>query len=71
VHAFATAGLRGTERIIHIELKRLGAWLGRVHCRFCGRNHQEKFDLRKCGGKAGLVRIIEARLNALGWIWRR
>ncbi|KAJ7720317.1 hypothetical protein B0H14DRAFT_2642732 [Mycena olivaceomarginata] len=59
------------ERIIHIELKRLGAWLGRVHCRFCGRNHQEKFDLRKCGGKAGLVRIIEARLNALGWIWRR
>ncbi|KAJ7803232.1 hypothetical protein B0H14DRAFT_2613602 [Mycena olivaceomarginata] len=70
VHAFATAGLRGTERIIHIELKRLGAWLGRVHCRFCGRNHQEKFDLRKCGGKAGFVRIIEARLNALGWIWQ-
>ncbi|KAJ7314894.1 hypothetical protein DFH08DRAFT_820869 [Mycena albidolilacea] len=58
------------ERIIHIKLKRLGAWLGRVHCRFCGRNHQEKFDLRKCGGKAGLVRIIEARLNTLGWIWR-
>ncbi|KAJ7816445.1 hypothetical protein B0H14DRAFT_3475365 [Mycena olivaceomarginata] len=59
------------ERIIHIELKRLGAWLGRIHCRFCGRNHQEKFDLRKCGGKAGLVRIVEARLKALGWIWRR
>ncbi|KAF8181993.1 hypothetical protein K438DRAFT_1975939 [Mycena galopus ATCC 62051] len=58
------------ERIIHLELKRLGAWNGRVECPFCGRNHQEKFSLPKCGGIAGLVRLVEARLNALGWIWR-
>ncbi|KAF8185643.1 hypothetical protein K438DRAFT_2155553 [Mycena galopus ATCC 62051] len=64
-------GLSPTERIIHLELKRLGAWKGLVHCRFCRRNHREKFDLRKCGGIAGLVSIVEARLIALGWIWRR
>ncbi|KAF8126870.1 hypothetical protein K438DRAFT_1790261 [Mycena galopus ATCC 62051] len=59
------------ERVIHIELKRLGAWNGRTHCPYCGREHQEKFDLLKCGGKAGLVRIVEARLTALGWTWKR
>ncbi|KAF8120433.1 hypothetical protein K438DRAFT_1794543 [Mycena galopus ATCC 62051] len=59
------------ERVIHIELKRLGAWNGRTHCPYCGREHQEKFDLLKCGGKAGLVRIVEARLAALGWSWKR
>ncbi|KAF8187246.1 hypothetical protein K438DRAFT_1764877 [Mycena galopus ATCC 62051] len=64
-------GLSPTERIIHLELKRLGPWKGLVHCRFCRRNHREKFDLRKCGGIAGLVSIVEARLTALGWIWRR
>ncbi|KAF8134057.1 hypothetical protein K438DRAFT_1787357 [Mycena galopus ATCC 62051] len=50
---------------------RLGAWKGRVHCPFCGLDHQEKFDLRMVGGKAGLVQIVEARLLALGWFWRR
>ncbi|KAF8134072.1 hypothetical protein K438DRAFT_1947630 [Mycena galopus ATCC 62051] len=59
------------ERVIHVELKRLGAWNGRTHCPYCGREHQEKFDLLKCGGKAGLVRIVEARLTALGWSWKR
>ncbi|KAF8183534.1 hypothetical protein K438DRAFT_1975008 [Mycena galopus ATCC 62051] len=64
-------GLSPAERIIHLELKRLGAWKGLLHCRFCHRNHIEKFDLSKCGGIAGLVTIVEARLNALGWNWRR
>ncbi|KAF8212969.1 hypothetical protein K438DRAFT_1751382 [Mycena galopus ATCC 62051] len=57
--------------IVHIELKRFGAWPGLVPCRFCHRNHREKFDLWKCGGIAGLIGIVEARLNALGWSWRR
>ncbi|KAF8133171.1 hypothetical protein K438DRAFT_1998223 [Mycena galopus ATCC 62051] len=67
----AAAGLSCTERIVHIELKRLGTWPGLVPCRFCHRNHREKFDLWKCGGIAGLIGIVEARLNALGWSWRR
>ncbi|KAF8157738.1 hypothetical protein K438DRAFT_1777077 [Mycena galopus ATCC 62051] len=67
----AAAGLSCTERIIHIKLKRLGAWPGLVRCKFCHRNHREKFDLWKCGGIAGLIGIVEARLNALGWSWRR
>ncbi|KAF8169722.1 hypothetical protein K438DRAFT_1774103 [Mycena galopus ATCC 62051] len=67
----AAAGLSCTEQIVHIELKRLGAWPGLVPCRFCHRNHREKFDLWKCGGIAGLIGIVEAQLNALGWSWRR
>ncbi|KAF8183608.1 hypothetical protein K438DRAFT_1975077 [Mycena galopus ATCC 62051] len=59
------------ERIVHLQFKRMGAWLGRVECRHCGTRHQEKFDLRKCGGVAGLIAVIEHRLGLLGWVWRR
>ncbi|KAJ7205129.1 hypothetical protein B0H12DRAFT_1243512 [Mycena haematopus] len=59
------------ERVLHLELKALGAWKGRVRCRFCARSHQEKYDLAKCGGVPGFVRIAESRLRALGWQWRR
>ncbi|KAJ7256865.1 hypothetical protein B0H12DRAFT_1070639 [Mycena haematopus] len=59
------------EQILHLELKSSGAWKGRVRCRFCGRSHQEKFDLAKCGGVVGFVRIAESRLRASGWPWRR
>ncbi|KAF8183527.1 hypothetical protein K438DRAFT_1766816 [Mycena galopus ATCC 62051] len=58
------------ERVMHLELKRLGAWYGRKFCPFCWRKHQEKFDLRKYGGVGGLVLIVEARLTALGWNWQ-
>ncbi|KAJ7246858.1 hypothetical protein B0H12DRAFT_1073025 [Mycena haematopus] len=43
------------EREIHRELKRRGAWRGRVLCHRCGKRHQEKFDVAKCGGSLGLV----------------
>ncbi|KAJ6484910.1 hypothetical protein C8R45DRAFT_1099057 [Mycena sanguinolenta] len=62
---------RKFEHILHVELKCLGAWLGRVRCRYCGKLHQEKYNLKRCGGMAGLVRIAEAQLVALGWSWRR
>ncbi|KAJ7241728.1 hypothetical protein B0H12DRAFT_1236969 [Mycena haematopus] len=55
------------ERIIHLELKRLRAWLGRVRCPFCRTLHQEKYDLQRCRGMAGFIRIVEGRLRTLGW----
>lgn len=67
----AAIGLTVAEHILHLELKRLGAWLGRVRCGYCGKRHQEKYGSKRCGGMAGLVRIAEARLAALGWSWRR
>ncbi|KAJ6470361.1 hypothetical protein C8R45DRAFT_1104792 [Mycena sanguinolenta] len=55
------------EKIIHIELKRRGAWLGRVRCSYCRTAHQEKYDLRKIGGILGFIAIVEGRLGDMGW----
>ncbi|KAF8189238.1 hypothetical protein K438DRAFT_1763978 [Mycena galopus ATCC 62051] len=56
------------ERVIHVELKRLGAWNGRTHCPYCGCEHQDKFDLLKCGGKAGLASLHRATICSYGFI---
>ena len=63
----SAVGLTGVEKIIHLELKRHGAWLGRVRCRYCPRAHQEKYDLREIGSVTGFIAIVEARLRAMGW----
>ncbi|KAF7340932.1 hypothetical protein MSAN_02078200 [Mycena sanguinolenta] len=55
------------EKIIHVELKRRGAWLGCEQCWFCLTLHQEKYDLRQIGGVTGFIAIVEAWLAALGW----
>ncbi|KAJ6473785.1 hypothetical protein C8R45DRAFT_1103466 [Mycena sanguinolenta] len=61
------SGWTGPEKIIHIELKRRGAWLGRVRCSYCRTAHQEKYDLCKIGGILGFIAIVEGRLGDMGW----
>ncbi|KAJ7216872.1 hypothetical protein B0H12DRAFT_1240159 [Mycena haematopus] len=59
------------ERMFHLELKRRGAWRGRVLCPRCHKRHQEKFDTRRCGGEAGVVNIGDALLSSKGWKWKK
>lgn len=55
------------ERIIHLHYKRMGAWKRPVRCRWCGVKHIEKFDLKICGGFAGIISTVEYYLGILQW----
>ncbi|KAJ7983059.1 hypothetical protein DFH06DRAFT_1123082 [Mycena polygramma] len=55
------------EKIIHRYLKDTGAWLGPTPCAYCGRNHIEKFDLARCGGRNRLRLVIDVFVVILGW----
>ncbi|KAJ7429272.1 hypothetical protein B0H11DRAFT_2412504 [Mycena galericulata] len=55
------------EKIIHRHYKAAGAWVVPHRCRFCTVRHQEKFDLKACGGVRGLVRVVEYYLGRLNW----
>ncbi|KAJ7221815.1 hypothetical protein B0H12DRAFT_1078334 [Mycena haematopus] len=63
--------LNPPERMFHLELKRRGAWRGRVLCPRCHKRHQEKFDARRCGGEAGVMNIGDALLSSKGWKWKK
>jgi len=60
-----------TESLIHLHFKLTGAWVGRQPCDFCRVKHQEKFDYERCGGKWGIVRVVEYYLWRLNWPIRR
>ncbi|KAJ7145957.1 hypothetical protein C8R44DRAFT_863780 [Mycena epipterygia] len=48
-----------------------GAWIVPKPCEFCGVSHQEKFDYEWCGGKKGIVKVVEYYLRRLNWPIRR
>ncbi|KAJ7434397.1 hypothetical protein FB451DRAFT_1195329 [Mycena latifolia] len=55
------------EALIHLHFKMAGAWIPPSECDFCGVRHQEKFDYVACGGRTGIVRVVEYYLGRLGW----
>ncbi|KAJ7441688.1 hypothetical protein FB451DRAFT_1190872 [Mycena latifolia] len=55
------------EQLIHLHYKLLGAWLGRRMCDFCPVKHQEKYDLKGCGGRAAVVQQVESYAALLHW----
>ncbi|KAJ6449649.1 hypothetical protein C8R45DRAFT_947258 [Mycena sanguinolenta] len=70
-HAKKFVRLTSVEKIIHLELKRRGTWLGHVWCWYCPMAHQEKYDLQKIGGIPGFIAIVEARLRTMSWLVTR
>ncbi|KAJ7091609.1 hypothetical protein C8R44DRAFT_750512 [Mycena epipterygia] len=55
------------ESLIHLHYKLNGAWIVPKPCEFCGVSHQEKFDYEWCGGKKGIVKVVEYYLRRLNW----
>ncbi|KAJ7435755.1 hypothetical protein FB451DRAFT_1194374 [Mycena latifolia] len=60
---------RGIEGLVHAKFKEMGAWLERVHCESCHKNHIEKFNVEKLGGfgaAADIVRGLAGQMEAQG-----
>ncbi|KAJ7505067.1 hypothetical protein B0H11DRAFT_1905143 [Mycena galericulata] len=55
------------ERLIHTHFRVHGAWVQPSPCGFCLVRHEEQFDYARCGGKRGLIRVVEEYLGILGW----
>ncbi|KAJ7351650.1 hypothetical protein DFH08DRAFT_957947 [Mycena albidolilacea] len=65
VCAWYTRFPKKIERLIHLKLRKRGAWLGRHPCRGrCGRNHQEWFRISRAGGLKKVKRLVE---QCLAW----
>ncbi|KAJ7306686.1 hypothetical protein DFH08DRAFT_824641 [Mycena albidolilacea] len=55
------------ERLIHLKLRKRGAWLERHPCRGrCRRNHQEWFRLSRAGGLKRVKQLVERCLRNEG-----
>ncbi|KAJ7085950.1 hypothetical protein C8R44DRAFT_893796 [Mycena epipterygia] len=55
------------EALIHLHYKLKGAWIRPTPCEFCGVRHVEKFDYERCGGKTGIIRVVQYYLRRLNW----
>ncbi|KAJ7431146.1 hypothetical protein B0H11DRAFT_2262304 [Mycena galericulata] len=55
------------ERLIHTHFRVHGAWVHPSLCGFCLVRHQEQFYWARCGGKRGVVLVVEGYLGILGW----
>ncbi|KAJ7789109.1 hypothetical protein B0H14DRAFT_2627562 [Mycena olivaceomarginata] len=66
IAAFECAEPKRVERLLHLELAKLGARLQPRPCPGCGTNHREYFEYSAADGFEGVLEIIEAILAKLG-----
>ncbi|KAJ7717765.1 hypothetical protein B0H14DRAFT_2643513 [Mycena olivaceomarginata] len=66
IAAFECAEPKRVERLLHLELAKLGACLQPRPCPGCGTNHREYFKYSAADGFEGVLEIIEAILAKLG-----
>ncbi|KAJ7900622.1 hypothetical protein B0H14DRAFT_2556084 [Mycena olivaceomarginata] len=66
ITAFECAEPKRVERLLHLELAKLGARLQPRPCPGCGTNHREYFEYSAADGFEGVLEIIEAILAKLG-----
>ncbi|KAJ7301028.1 hypothetical protein DFH08DRAFT_827940 [Mycena albidolilacea] len=66
IAAFECAEPKRVERLLHLELAKLGARLQPRLCPGCGTNHGEYFKYSAADGFEGVLEIIEAILAKLG-----
>ncbi|KAJ7314708.1 hypothetical protein DFH08DRAFT_821035 [Mycena albidolilacea] len=66
IAAFECTEPKRVERLLHLELAKLGARLQPRPCPGCGTNHREYFEYSAADGFEGVLEIIEAILAKLG-----
>ncbi|KAJ7718398.1 hypothetical protein B0H14DRAFT_2643367 [Mycena olivaceomarginata] len=67
IAAFECAEPKRVERLLHLELAKLGARLQPRPCPGCGTNHREYFEYSAADGFEGVLEIIEASWRSWGF----